>query len=283
MKKLLHPICILLIIWAGSASTTKAQYCTPPAYLTGPYTGITKVEFGSLNNTSSDADGYTDYTGSVAAPTVNKGQTYTLNVDLWHTLIGTFSGQLNVRVWIDWNGDGDFNDNGEEVLNADGIQCQTPGPTGGATATANVTIPAGAITGTTRMRVYEDMLVNEGHDPPNPCGYSTGIGQHGECEDYNITIATGTSVTELKEGTFDGLVTDYANNRILVNYELNTNTNVDIQVVDVQGKVVQNIINKTQNDGKYTQVIDLSSISSKGVYLVVMRTNSGLVSRKIVK
>lgn len=282
MKKILLPV-FTLMAWIGVINTTNAQYCIPPSYLSGPYTGITKVTFNTLSNSSADTDGYTDYTGSVSPTTVNIGQTYALDVDVKHTLIGTFSGKLNVRVWIDWNADGDFNDNGEEVLKIDGLQCQGSGSTGTAVASVNVTVPAGANIGTTRMRVYEDMLVSEGHQTPDPCGYSSGIGQHGECEDYNITIAASTSIDEHADAAINNVVANYYNNQLMVNYEIGDKTDVQIDVIDLNGKVVASKQNKMLNNGKYTTLINLNNIPSQGMYIVVLRTAHGIMSQKFIK
>ena len=57
-------------------------------------------------------------------------------------------------------------------------------------------LPPGAVaeqhTGTTRMRVYTDMSEEQGHITPLPCGYedemSHSLRQHGEVEDYDVTI-----------------------------------------------------------------------------------------------
>jgi hypothetical protein len=80
-----------------------------------------------------------------------------------------------MRVWFDWNQDGDFTDLGEEYL-----------PTGAVAATTNfsIDVPAGATNGTTRMRVR---LTWTGVIPP--CG-STG---YGEIEDYSVVVTGGAS------------------------------------------------------------------------------------------
>lgn len=282
MKKILLPA-LLMMSWIGVIKVSSAQYCIPPSYLSGPYTGITKVTFNTLSNSSADTDGYTDYTGSVSPTTVNIGQTYALDVDVKHTLMGTFSGKLNVRVWIDWNADGDFNDMGEEVLSIDGLQCQGSGSTGTAVASVNVTVPAGANVGTTRMRVYEDMLVSEGHQAPDPCGYSSGIGQHGECEDYNITVAASTSISEHDGVAINKVVANYYSNQLMVNYEITENTDVQIEVVDLTGKVVASEQKKRLSNGKYVTLINLSNLPSQGMYIVVLRTAHGVLSEKFIK
>jgi hypothetical protein len=134
---------------------------------------IAAVSFAGINNTSSCAQslpaGYTNYTNLSAA--VNTGASYTLTV----TNGGQYTGAL-CRAFFDWNGDGDFTDAGESfTLTGSGlgnIQFWT----------ASITIPAGASTGATRMRIR---LTGDG-ETPAPCGNQS----YGETEDYCISIST---------------------------------------------------------------------------------------------
>lgn len=74
------------------------------------------------------------------------------------------------KLWLDWNQDGDFDDTGEALL--------AP-PASNATIAANIIIPAGALTGLTRMRV----AMKYG-SVPGSCGTYA----YGEVEDIVINI-----------------------------------------------------------------------------------------------
>ncbi|MFC2111588.1 hypothetical protein ACFLQ5_03975 [Bacteroidota bacterium] len=92
---------------------TIAQYCEPPSFVTGPYTGITNVSLNglpALNNTTVYNEDYILYS-SAATTTIAIGAQYTLSVRTQDVL---GYGQ-STRVWIDWNSDQDFDDSGEEV------------------------------------------------------------------------------------------------------------------------------------------------------------------------
>lgn len=160
------------------------NYCTPPPWKSGPFTGLVNTTLETLNNSTTFNDGgaevYTYFTAATV-PALSKNGSYTVT-----TLTGgTAAGDNNSRVWIDYNQDGDFTDAGEEVAawNNHATTVQT----------ANFTVPAGAATGTTRMRVFTDMSEAQGHISPLPCGYldnlGHSIGQHGEVEDYDVSIA----------------------------------------------------------------------------------------------
>jgi len=156
---------------AGSGSLTKTAYITvtdqPAEYcassgISQSYEWVAGVTVGNFSN-NSDSAGYSDYTGM----NVNLTAGTTVNV----SLIPGF-GDLPFTeywgIWIDYNGDGDFDDAGENVFNGSGMT----------TVNGSFTVPAGT-GGITRMRV---ILKYQG--APVPCGtYSAG-----ETEDYTVTI-----------------------------------------------------------------------------------------------
>lgn len=169
---------------SASVALHAQTYCVPPPFTSGPFTGIISVNIDdNWDNTSLGTVGYMYY-DDVTPAEVTIGEDHTISVEAEHTLTSSFSGNLNYRVWIDWNQDGDFDDADEEVLMEDEHYYDTP-------VEVTFTVPDDAEVGVTRMRVYEDMPVDEGHDYPEPCGYlnsTNPIGHHGECEDYDIEI-----------------------------------------------------------------------------------------------
>ncbi|MDY8138064.1 GEVED domain-containing protein [Aquimarina sp. 2201CG5-10] len=127
---------------------------------------ITKVEFGSINNTSTHQP-YSDFTSQTT--NLQKGEATTLTV--------TLNNQWDpnqVMVWIDWYNDNDFFNTEDVVLKKSGAVAYT----------ASVTPPADAVTNTVlRMRVRAGYTF-----APDPCGADTGIG---EVEDYTVTVNGG--------------------------------------------------------------------------------------------
>lgn len=132
---------------------------------------IGRVQLGTINNASTGNNGYTDFTS--LSTNLTKGASATI------TITPTWSGSAYPEghaVWIDYNNDKDFDDSGELVFSK-AASTTTP-------ATGSFTVPASAVTGTTRMRV--SMKYN---------GVATACEsfQYGEVEDYtvNLTVASG--------------------------------------------------------------------------------------------
>lgn len=159
-----------------------ACYCTSTA--TSNFDEeILNVTLNTLNNSStcgvaapgpgSSASMYSNYT--TLTPTIlSPGVVYPLSVE-----IGTCNGSYTncTKVWIDFNQNGLFTDAGENVYSS------AASAVGAHFELGNITIPSGAISGNTLMRVVNV----ETWDPANinPCGTYT----WGETEDYLVNIS----------------------------------------------------------------------------------------------
>ena len=162
----------------------EADYCTMSGYAYYAFY-LQRVAFNTINNASSTYTGnaYTDFTN--ISTTVQAGQTYTLtttNAPYMHHAI---------KVWFDYNQDGDFTDDGEELL----VTAESSYQIG---HSISVTIPTTALNGATRMRVrarYNGYNWGGG-DRPHPCGYD----DYSEAEDYTVIIAG--SAYEKADNTF---------------------------------------------------------------------------------
>jgi len=148
-------------------------YCTASgdgAPDSGFFEKIDNVSFNTINNTSTSDGGYEDFTA--ISTTVVLGETYPITVASPDASLTT----NQVIVWIDFNQDADFEDSGEQVLIT---------PTSISPWTGNITIPATAPLGSTRMRIR----LHDTDFGPNatPCGQSS----YGEVEDYTLIIAPG--------------------------------------------------------------------------------------------
>ncbi|MBN1339167.1 MAG: PKD domain-containing protein, partial [Bacteroidales bacterium] len=162
----------------GSDTETKTNYinvinCT---YCASTYTNttrdwITNVTFNTINNTSGQggSDSYEDFTA--ISTSVTPGNSYPVSVAIH--VINTSRTQHCI-VFFDWNQDCDFTDAGESFDLG-----QTSG-TG--TLSSTVAVPAGALSGATRMRVAERYNLN-----PGPCDVAT----YGEVEDYTVIVSAG--------------------------------------------------------------------------------------------
>jgi chitodextrinase len=132
---------------------------------------IGRVQIGSIDNTSGGISGYVDYTS--LSTNLTQGAAATI------TITPTWTGSTyseGYAVFIDYNQDGDFDDAGETVWSK-ATSTTTP-------AVGTFSVPTGATSGATRMRV--SMKYN---GTPTACETFS----YGQVEDYtvNIVVAAG--------------------------------------------------------------------------------------------
>lgn len=126
------------------------------------YDWIARVQVGNLDN-STAASAYSGFTNQ----TVTLSAGGNVNVTLTPGFAGASANEY-WKIWIDTNGDGDFEDAGEEVFSASGTSA----------VSGSFTVPSGA-SGQTRLRVA---MRQDGW--PTTCGTF----KYGEVEDYTVNI-----------------------------------------------------------------------------------------------
>lgn len=176
--------CVLFCSGVPAASTpvfvgvnaVSQCYCTSAATSVAD-DDIGNVTFGSLTNgvgspalnNVSSVNLYTDFTG-LTPQNYYPGNTYPISV----TQINKAGFYIcYLKVFIDYNQDGDFADIGEEVFDA-----TSTAALGGNVMSGTISLPLNATSGTTRMR----FVLSE--NPATACGTYT----YGETEDYTIAI-----------------------------------------------------------------------------------------------
>ncbi|MEY3324969.1 MAG: hypothetical protein RLZ11_1283 [Bacteroidota bacterium] len=146
-------------------SPNSACYCAAGATSTA-FEKISNVTFGTINNNSTSTAGYENFL--TQSTNVIAGQTLPISV----SISNGFSSD-EVRVWIDFNQNGNFTDAGEAVY----VSTRGVGPHVG-----NITISPTATLGATRMRVRMHDAAFGGNT--TPCGNSG----YGQVEDYTVNI-----------------------------------------------------------------------------------------------
>ena len=157
-----------------SFTTTEVQinYCASASTNTqDEYIG--RVQLNTINN-ASGAQYYSNFTN--ISTDLTKGQTYTLTVTPTWTATVYNEGYA---AWIDYNKDGDFDDAGEQIWSR---AATTASPVSG-----SFTVPAGAVDGSTRLRVSMKYSAI-----PAACETFT----YGEVEDYTVIMGAGQPDTE---------------------------------------------------------------------------------------
>ncbi len=142
---------------------------------------IDKVQIGSINTISGNNNGYQDFTSTSTDLAIGTSNSIVIKPG-WKSLpvYEAFS------VWIDFNQDGDFNDNGELVYSKQKTKTKS--------VSGNFIIPTNAIIGSTRMRISM-----KNNSLPNPCE----IFSYGEVEDYTVNITGSTAKPDNTEVTIN--------------------------------------------------------------------------------
>ncbi len=220
---------------------------------------ISRVQLESIDNsTGAETGGYGDYT----AITTNLSGTHTISIT--PTWTGTVYPE-GYAVWIDYNRDGDFTDNGELVFSKAASRDTNNSGT--------FTIPTTASLGATIMRVA--MKYN---DIPDPCESFT----YGEVEDYVVNIGrTSTPGENLKSFTNTALnnikvFPNPAKNSL--NIEILDGDFSEVTIYSITGKVVY----KSNTIGKNTTTIDVSKFAT-GSYFMKFISEGKAVTKRFIK
>lgn len=257
----------------GSDTETKTNYIVV-ATSSGPCAAtsqncdeyIAQVQLNTINN-SSGCNNYIDY--SSISTTLVKGQQYTITI-IPGTLAqgpgGAYTGN-QIAAWIDFNNDDDFVDAGEQI----GMGTVGSGFNG----TFTFTVPAGAATGTVRMRV-RIIYPASGMTTIQPCGTN----QDGEVEDYRVILSASSDPgVGLEENTLNAI--SIYPNPISDEVTIDLNSNFQLAVVsvlDITGKEVLASVNSNVESVR----LDMSALSS-GVYQVVINTEYGKAVKRVFK
>lgn len=246
-----------------SGSTTDPGTGTGDDPCTGTSTDcdeyIANVTFNTIDNAST-CDNYGDYRS--VSTTVTPGLTYTLTITPGTVASGTgyyYTGD-QFGAWIDWNGDGDFDDTNEEV--GYGLATAT-----NVNNTFDVTVPLSLSVNGIVMRVrisYEDT-----DGTLEPCGSTT----YGEVEDYTINIL-GLGIEDNEQDKV-AIYPNPTTGKVMVN--LNGAEVEQIEVRDISGRMILNETNISQQ-----MEFDLEDVPA-GVYFISVYTTQGVSTQKLVK
>ena len=231
---------------------------------------INKVVFGSINNTAAAGCAtYTDFTN--LSTDVSVGQTIPIEVTLGTCGANADKADKIAKVFIDWNGDADFDDANELVATSGVIN-------GTGSFKANITVPSVTIGNSTRMRV----VCTETNDATKVtnCGSYT----KGETQEFLVRFvrpARDVSLTTLvtPENNFCSSQLSNVTVRVRnVGSDPQQNIPVSVQVLEPSGQLVGSLT------GTVTQVLPAfseTSLSLSNVFLTNLKAgiNYQFISR----
>jgi hypothetical protein len=262
MKKNLPLFLTLLTQCCFSAA--HAQWCVPTTAI--PYNanmpGITHVVLNTIDRTSTDLENFPNnsYVNTGLSTDLIPGQTYPISIT--YTIDGSIAPDMNLRVWIDFNNDGQLDDAGETVIS---VNNQLPG-----TYQGSFTIPTTTSPGIKRMRVTAKMTSLGGHTLPSPCDIPPDpLGYHGEIEDYDVDIISTTAILSpsLNENE---LIVSNMEGKINFSFSSASNSHAELVLMNLEGKVVTEIIPSGEIfAGEHTYSLNRNDQNLQaGIYLV---------------
>ncbi len=246
-----------------NVTTSSLSYCASNG-INNTKEWIDFIQLNSISRVSAaEPNGYinTGFNTSLV-----RGATYTI------TYSAGFSAAIvkqNWKIFIDYNGDGDFNDGNEDIVNTS--------KTGAGNFTTTFRVPTGAVLGNVGMRVKM-----------SPRGISNACGtmNNGEVEDYTIQTTAG---VEGKNGTFtEAEITNNWKVRVIEN-PFKNKINVLIEGEN-EGATIITLMNITGSVA-YKKVLDKSIVNHSintttlpsGIYLLVIQNGNKKKSIKLVK
>ena len=224
---------------------------------------INGIVIADLSNTSGNNGGYADYTHMTA--NLSAGSTY--NIILYTGYSGRAYKEV-YAIWIDYNQDGEFDESTELAFT---------GETRYSSFTGSLTVPADALSGTTRMRV--SMKYNK---VATPCEVFT----YGEVEDYTVNISSGkstialSSVNPININVKAKIYPNPANGITTLELLSDDMTSVSYKLIDLQGRTIL-AKDDIQVNGYQEEKIDVQSMKS-GIYFMMIYNNEISESYKLI-
>ena len=224
---------------------------------------IARVVLGDLDNPS-EGSGYADFT-TISDVHVGRGRSYTMRVE--PAFDGISSGEYFLA-WIDFNQDGLFT-SGEIVLDSDGT---TEEP-----FEQEISIPADALLGSTRMRV-----VMQFRDKPGACSFNS-ASFYGEVEDYCVNIADLSNTTQQPELlTSMRLFPNPVKGPVSIDLDFaQAHGQVVIELIDMNGRQLTRRVLQNVPSGPMRTNLDLSPWPA-GVYSLRVRSGNRFSQQRLV-
>ncbi len=245
-----------------TTSGTTITYCTSKGS-NSTYEWVDLVQFAGINRTSGNDGGYKDMTSLQA--TVSPGTSYTI---YFSAGFKSTSYTEYWAIWIDYNHNGIFDDT-EKVASGSSSSSGT--------LSANITIPATATLGVTRMRV--SMKYNSAQTACETFSY-------GEVEDYSVNITSGapantTDVPFAEELTNEG-------NDIYTLYPNPASSMITIKLIGIEGEVTARIYDMRGAVVKFQVLtdrinnMDINDLAP-GVYMISIDDEKQPIAKQFIK
>ncbi len=217
------------------------------------FQNISNFHLRNINN-DSEATGYSDFrhlsTELALADTYN----FTLTNGQ-----GNPSDNTRCAVWVDWNIDGDFEDENELAFIADEAQDIFEG---------EISVPYNAKLGLSTLRIR---IWDTNDEPITQCG----ISNYGEVEDYSVNLVELVDITENKQ--LDIFIYPNPNKgSFYVDCRLVKEEDIKLEITDLTGKIISK-----QNLNSEVNFINIKNLT-KGIYIINIKYGNKSINEKII-
>lgn len=262
------------------AESVQAQYCMLPGrtIYSNDQPGILNFKLKNINRTSSNVEKPLNQPSLVVttdSTILERGKTYPLSIMHSKDNVIFPNARNNIRVWIDYNGDKDFEDAGETVITKDYEYAGT--------YTDSFTVPATAKLGVTRLRATAKMSSDAGHTIPTPCDMPADpIDYHGEMEDYTVTIIVPSEVSMLTAVENKvSVAPNPSTGLISLSFNSISSEILNVMLYDMTGKRVAELLKSATQD-KYEYVFDLQQYNLQtGIYMMQINNGTSVSHQRI--
>jgi serine protease len=172
-----------------------------------------------------------------------------------------------VRIWIDFNGNGNFNDAGDKIFETLKLT---------SAKTDSFIMPQIILNQVVRMRVSMKFVgATTNPTAPSPCDTL----EDGEVEDYCVKLEGVSSLSSLPQTDFSVYPNPFSNT--LTIQKLNQETQFrNVQILSLDGRI---LLNQTLQNVENEYVITPKEPLSMGIYFLKIETDKGVLVKKIVK
>jgi serine protease len=245
----------------GCGPCSEKEYCFSRSNNTNSE-WIDSIAIGTANLKSGKNGGY--FRLDSVLTTLKSGQKYKFTIKPGYA---SNIAEEAVRIWIDFNGNGNFNDTGDKIFETLKLT---------SAKTDSFIMPQIMSTQIVRMRVsmkFVGAVLNP--IAPSPCDTL----EYGEVEDYCVKLESPSSLNILPESDFKVFPNPFSN--LLTVQNLNNETQFrNVQILSIDGRI---IYSETIKNVENEHIITPNQPLSTGIYFVKIETNQGVLVKKVVK
>lgn len=262
------------------AESAQAQYCmlTGRTIYSNDQPGIVNFKLKNINRTSGHVEKPLNQPSLVVttdSAVLERGKTYPVSIMHSKDNVIFPNARNNIRVWIDYNADMDFEDAGETVVSKDFEYAGT--------YTDSFTVPATAKLGATKLRATAKMSSDAGHTLPTPCDIPADpLDYHGEMEDYTVTIIAPSDVSTLTAVENKvSVAPNPSTGLISVSFSGVSSEALNVTLYDMTGKKVAALLTDDRQD-KHEYVFDLHQYNLQtGMYMMQVSNGTSVSYQRI--